>query len=210
MQRIDIMVDIETLSVGEDPQILQLCAKRFDLMSGETFQEVNLGCDITQTGGEASLDTLMWWFKTDISLFSELVQKGIDGGMSEKEMINLFVVWINLIKDRDSQNVFLWGNGVNFDNRIIQKKCEKYGLRYPIHYRNDMDMRTVLELAAIQEGVEDQVEYRKKQGFSGEMHNAADDVNNQIRDLCQAVKSLLQKEVTISLRGEQRIDNGKV
>lgn len=188
MSRIDVMVDLETLGVSDCPPVFQLNAKAFDVNTGKILDGINLLCDVTTTESEVGQDTLMWWFKTNIDLFTKLIKEGMETKWSEKDMFSEFVRWFNALGDK--KNTFLWGNGVNFDNRIIQKKCEQYGLEYPVFFRNDMDMRTVLEMAAMKTGYTDQVAYRAAIGFKGTKHNADDDVTNQIRDIVRAVKDL--------------------
>ena len=189
-KRIDVMADLETLGTNDCPPVFQLNAKAFDITTGTIIDEFNEVADVTTTESEVSQATLMWWFKTDINLFTELIDKGMKSGNSEKDLIEKFVNWFNAL-DADYKHRFLWGNGVNFDNRIIQKKCEQYNIKYPVFFRNDMDMRTILEVAAMKTGYSDQVAYRAAIEFKGTKHNADDDVTNQIRDLVRAYKDLM-------------------
>ena len=91
-----------------------------------------------------------------------------------------------------SKQVFLWGNGILFDNRIIKNKCKQFGFEYPIYYRNDMDVRTILEMAVFKEGLADQIAFRNTVEHIEPAHNAAIDVKNQIRDVCCAYRALMR------------------
>ena len=189
-KRIDVMIDFETLGTNDCPPVFQLSAKAFDITTGKIIASFNEVADVTTTTSEVSQDTLMWWFKTDFNLFTNLISEGMKSGNSEKDLIEKFVIWFNDL-NTDYKNKFLWGNGVNFDNRIMQKKCEQYNIKYPVFYRNDMDMRTIMEIVAMKMGYSDQVAYRAAVEFKGTKHNADDDVTNQIKDLVRAYKDLM-------------------
>lgn len=45
-----------------------------------------------------------------------------------------------------NKHLYLWGNGILFDNKIFKDKLDKYDLGdYPISYKNDRDLRTLIE-----------------------------------------------------------------
>ena len=190
MKQIDVMVDLETLGVKDCPPVFQLVAKAFDIKTGEILADFSETCDYRTTKSEIEEKTLAWWNDPErIELFRQLTNRGFESGLTEEELFKRFCIWFSSLGD--SRDVFLWGNGVNFDNRIIQKKCEQYGLVYPVFFRNDMDMRTIIEAAAMKLGYKDQIEYRAAIEFKGTKHNADDDVTNQIRDLVRAFGDLV-------------------
>ena len=191
MKQIDVMVDLETLGVKDCPPVFQLVAKAFDIKTGEILADFSETCDYRTTKSEIEEKTLAWWNDPErIELFRQLTNRGFESGLTEEELFKRFCIWFNSLGD--SRNVFLWGNGVNFDNRIIQKKCEQYGLKYPVFFRNDIDMRTIMRAAALKMGFNgDQIAYRASQGFEGTKHDANDDVMNQIRDVVRAMKDLM-------------------
>ena len=191
MKQIDVMVDLETLGVKDCPPVFQLVAKAFDIKTGEILADFSETCDYRTTKSEIEERTMSWWNDPErIELFRQLTNRGFESGLTEEELFKRFCIWFSSLGD--SRNVFLWGNGVNFDNRIIQKKCEQYGLKYPVFFRNDIDMRTIMRAAAIKMGFNgDQIAYRASQGFEGTKHDANDDVMNQIRDVVRAMKDLM-------------------
>ena len=106
-----------------------------------------------------------------------------------------FKNWIEkLQKDAgDSNNVFLWGNGILFDNKLIQNKMNQYGIKYPIFYRNDRDMRTIVELAALKTGLKTEKEFRERYRPNDlKLHDGFDDVKAQICVLSKAWNILLK------------------
>lgn len=174
--RIDIMTDIETLGTATDSTIFQISAIAFNIETGEHLSSFNRIADIekndilTVDGG-----TLKWWLNTNKELLTTLLNKGI--GSSEK-LLESFHEWlVNLGPDKE---LYLWGNGILFDNKMIQHQLENQILSYPIFYRNDRDMRTVVDLACNKLHVSEQ---DLKEQFNDESlteHDAFDDVKYQI------------------------------
>ena len=66
----------------------------------------------------------------------------------------------------------------------------QYGLEYPIFYRNDRDMRTIVELAAYKTGFPNSNSYQKSFPNYGTLHDAFDDVKHQIKVVCKAFSVL--------------------
>lgn len=187
--RIDIMTDIETLGRGDNTTVFQIAACAFDITTGKilnTFNQIaNIEKDknIPIDGG-----TLIWWLKTNKTLLTELLDKG---NVSQEDMFVNFKDWIEELSD-DEANVFLWGNGILFDNKLIQSKMKQYGIEYPIFYRNDRDMRTIVELAALKTGVKTEKEFRTiNRGKEYVEHDGLDDVKAQIDVLSKAWNILL-------------------
>src|SRR5690625_4007009 len=143
--RKDIMVDIETLGKKSSSTIFQIAAVSFDITSGEIYSSFNHIADI-EDNRILNVDgsTLKWWLNTDKALLNKLLNKG--EGSSEQLLID-FHDWLSS-QSEDERDTYLWGNGILFDNKMIQHQFELIGLDYPIFYRNDRDVRTVLELTS--------------------------------------------------------------
>lgn len=193
--RKDIMVDIETLGTGEGATIFQIAAMSFDITTGEVIDSINLIGDIEKYHS-LSVDgsTLKWWLNTNKELLTDLLNKGT---ITEYEMAQSFSNWLYKqgYPDEDMKEVYLWGNGILFDNAKLQKYLVEIGnLKYPIYYRNDRDVRTLLELASLKSGLtEDEI----KNSVTDEnevKHDAFDDIKYQIR--------LTHKSYEILVKGE--------
>lgn len=176
--RKDIMVDIETLGTGESSTIFQIAASSFSIETGEIYDSINLIGDI-ESYPYLSVDgsTLKWWLNTDKELLTNLLNSG---NLTEGEMISLFNRWVKS-QSHNIGHIYLWGNGILFDNAKLKKLSEDNVEKYPIYYRNDRDVRTLLELASMKSGMsEDSI----KDSVSVEnetKHDAIDDVTYQIR-----------------------------
>ena len=173
--RIDIMTDLETLGVQKDSTIFQISAAAFDIKTGIVIDTLNLNIDISKQPIKADGSTIKWWLDTNKELFEELINCE---GMSHTDALLQLQYWIR--KHKSQGEVYLWGNGILFDNNMIKTQMELLGMEYPIKFRNDRDMRTILELAAIKEGISehDLRDICKRDEL--EKHNALHDVLFQI------------------------------
>lgn len=190
MTRIDIMVDIETLGTEVDSTIIQIAGVAFDIEKGDSVAEFNSIADISKNNdNNITGDTLKWWLDTDAKLFNYLLTKGTG---SSKELLEEFYNWLKeLVTEYGQDNVYFWGNGILFDNKMIEYQLKSIGLDYPIHYKNDRDVRTLVDIAGRKVGISEKgVKERFNNDFL-QTHNALDDVIYQI-----SLVSTLYKELT--------------
>lgn len=181
MVRIDIMTDIETLGRDSDSTIIQISAIAFDIKTGVHIAQFNQIADITknETPVKVTIDTIQWWLKTDKDLFAKMLNSG--GDYSSEQVLRNFHSWIlNLQPLCDINSIYLWSKGILFDNKMIQYQMESLGLKYPIFYRNDRDLRTLIELTSIKLGISEKELIEKFSNGLVVTHNALDDVTLQI------------------------------
>lgn len=196
LKRFDIMVDLETLGISNNTVVFQISACSFDIVTGHIHEKFNEIMDIA-TADNALFDgsTLKWWLNTDKELLANLINKGKG---TERELFAKFANWINLIKQNNSTSneqaeVFLWGNGILFDNAKIKDKCAQYNIQYPIFYRNDRDVRTIVDLAAQKLGFDSPKPIFESLTYENMIkHNAFDDVLVQIKTVSICWNILLQ------------------
>lgn len=141
--RIDIVVDIETLGLSSVNPIIQIGAVAFDIDSGVIIDKFKMSAmvrkDVTING-----ETLKWWLEVNPTLLKSII---CEATATEDLMLLRFIDWISKFRvDVGFNNVFLWGNGILFDNKILKDKIESYGMAYPIWYRNDRDVRTIVDV----------------------------------------------------------------
>jgi len=181
-QRIDIMVDLETLGTTSDCTVFQIGAVAFDIWTGEIINTLDISSDITKDKDfRVDPETLMWWLKTDKELLFNILEN--NNSIDSYDMFDYFKWWTLSLKNSGLTNIYLWGNGILFDNKIIQDKMEQYKLDYPIHYRNDRDLRTVIDLTANKLGI---TEDELKEKFNDDnltKHNGLDDAKFQVKML---------------------------
>lgn len=175
MKGTHIMTDIETLGTKEGATIFQIAAAAFDMETGEIKNAIDLKLDISKVEDlVVDGDTLKWWLKTDKELLTKLLN---EGDLSEIEMLTQFNEWV----DGQEGSPKLWGNGILFDNLKIKHKLESLGLKYPIYYRHDRDVRTILALASSASGLSENAIRDSITREDERAHDALDDVRKQIR-----------------------------
>lgn len=174
-KRVDVMVDIETLGKQADSTIFQIAAIAFDIETGEHLAKFN---QIANIEDESFLrvdgSTLKWWLNTNKELLAELLNKG---NVTPDELLENFLKWLTFISD-DTKNLHLWGNGILFDNKMIQQQLGEDD--YPIYYKNDRDVRTIVDLAGKKLGISEKELKDKYLDESLVAHDAYDDVRYQI------------------------------
>lgn len=186
--RIDVMVDIETLGTNSDSTIIQISAIAFDILTGENLRIFNKIADIAKNSYlNVTGSTLKWWLNTNKELLTELVNSG-EG--SSEDLLYSFHEWLKGLSD-DTKDIYLWGNGILFDNKMIQTQFEDECLDYPIFYKNDRDVRTIVDLAGAKLGITEQELKDKLKDESLVEHNAFDDVKYQIKLVSECYKTLI-------------------
>lgn len=170
------MVDIETLGNKTESTIFQIAAVAFDIKTGKKIAKFNKIADIEQNfNNYITGSTLKWWLNTNKKLLSDLLNKGKG---SSGQLLEDFHSW--LTSPNLEGDIYLWGNGILFDNKMIQQQLEDEGLGYPIHYKNDRDVRTIVDLAATKLGISEKELKEKYKDQSLVEHDAYDDVKYQI------------------------------
>lgn len=185
--RIDIMTDIETLGTNSDSTIIQISAIAFDLNTGKHISEFNRIADITENKRmNVTGSTIVWWLNTNKELLTDLLNKG--EGTSE-HLLTSFNDW--LLELSLKGELHLWGNGILFDNKMIQHQLENIGLKYPIHYKNDRDVRTIVDLVSAKLGITEKELKAKFNDKTLVKHDAYDDVKFQINLVSWCYKQLI-------------------
>ena len=146
--RVDLMVDLETLGTEPGSTIFQIAAVEFDLLTGDIVDTIDLVADISVDKIDVEGGTLLFWMDANAERFRELLLRGKADGLSPTGALIQFDAWVRKrIEASGRENVFLWGNGIANDNLWLREAYRKAGLKWPIHFRNDRDVRTVRELS---------------------------------------------------------------
>jgi hypothetical protein len=187
-KRIDIMVDIETLGTGSNATIFQIAAMAFDINTGKVLSKFNKIADIGKNDTmNVDGSTIKWWLNTDKELLTNLLNQG-EG--SSEELLRCFAQWLGAEKF-DFGNLYLWGNGILFDNKMLQEQMNALdGCHYPVEYKNDRDVRTIVDLAAAKFGITEKELKERYQDDSLKEHDAYDDVIYQISLVTECYKVL--------------------
>lgn len=189
-KKINIMTDIETLGVQANSTIFQISASAFNIETGEIIDSFNKFADVSKSTLNADGSTLKWWTKTNPELFAQLLN---EGELSPEELVFEFHGWLTQFTEDKDNDVYLWGNGILFDNNMIRTQFENVGLKYPIFYRNDRDVRTIVDLCANKLGISENELKAKFDDESLTAHNAMDDVVFQVNLVSYCYNKLVPK-----------------
>lgn len=164
-QVINIVVDIETLSLQSDAAILSIAAvpfnphglvgnhpsfdKVFDVYpkGGEEtlspFYEVINATTCALAGMHIDMETCLWWSKQDESAKAELLARE---PMNIGAAMNAFHNYIESIKKAHDAEVIVWAQGSDFDFPILTNAYRKVmkDAKLPWHYRNKRDARSIV------------------------------------------------------------------
>jgi len=142
----ETMHDIETLATTPDAVVVSLGAVKFNLIDTDSYDTIQDDPDRVfyavlnrdeqvERGRLLCPKTQTWWDKQ-----SREARKVFDAPTrSVKEILLEFNAWVG-----DAE--LLWGNGNMFDNVIMRNLYIMYGIKFPIPYWGDMDMRTLVTL----------------------------------------------------------------
>lgn len=188
--RIDVMTDIETLGTGSNSTIIQIAAVAFNINTGEELSRFDLIADVSKNERPLGItpSTIEWWLTKHKNVFLDLMSSD---GVSSEEILRQFHAWLTGLAE-DHRDVYLWGNGILFDNKMIQHQMEDIGLEYPIFYKNDRDVRTLIDVASVKLGITEKELKDKYNDESLVAHNAYDDVLYQIRLTVGAYNSIFE------------------
>ena len=147
-QLINIVLDLETLSLQEDAAILQIgcCIPQFDrvkIPEGISHEfEVTVAYDIAvKSEFHKDSETMDWWEKQD-----PRVRKLVFSGQNNYEdALHQLVFWLDNLRLAGA-DIAIWGNGSDFDNRLLTYTLNCYGFKKCWDFRNNRDLRTLKAL----------------------------------------------------------------
>lgn len=178
-----LMVDCETLDVGECPVILSIGAVVFndsELVASFSAKISTASCELI--GCTTSEETKKWWEQQ-----SEEARSSAFGGTRE---IN--EVMLNLIRFYEGYECHeIWSRGSLADIRWINNILDKLEIDKPWKYYQEMCFRTLLKMAP------DLIP-----GFSGTPHNALDDAINQAKQLIYIKQHYIKQAQAIKEMGQ--------
>jgi len=157
---IDVMLDLETLGTSAGCVILSIGAIPFDL-SKKFYEKISVQDSLTR-GFHRSHDTVKWWDKQDPLAKEE----AFSGKFQAVTVLGAFSDYLRSFDDE----IFLWGNGADFDLPILAHYYDKLGMKRPWKPYNGRCYRTLKNL------------YRESvpaPPFSGMKHSAIEDAVHQ-------------------------------
>jgi len=178
---VHIAIDLETLSTSPAAVILSIGAVAVCETTGQTLQFYRECSVASQPARKQDASTLKWW-----STQSEAARKTYDFAHSDQaqsllETLNHLTLWIGQLGE--THEVFVWGNGSDFDIGILNHACKEISDFVPWNFRNVRDMRTLYDIT-------------KRFGMVievprvGTHHNALDDAQFQANIVIESLRQL--------------------
>jgi exodeoxyribonuclease VIII len=145
---INIALDLETLSTQENAAIIQIgcCIPEFDrqfLMPdiSPEFEVTIRYEDCLSSEFHKDPETMKWWEKQNPKTRNN-VFSGQDTYVDAMEQLKF---WLESVKILGAQ-IAIWGNGSDFDNRLLSYTADSLGYHNLWDFRNNRDLRTLKAL----------------------------------------------------------------
>jgi hypothetical protein len=158
-----VMLDLETLGVGQDACVLSIGAVRFNPVAGTIGDEFYM--PICDREGRIELSTVKWWSEQNPEIFKQALEHANDPMESPAVAVDAFSHFCNSYVELhgDPTDVddgtriyaarqraeFLWSNAPTFDESILRAVYARRSIngKFPIHFRGSRCFRTVVALA---------------------------------------------------------------
>ncbi|EBH5163888.1 3'-5' exoribonuclease [Salmonella enterica] len=168
-----LMVDLETMGNGPYAPVISIGAVFFDLKTRETGEDflVNISLESSMRyRARPDASTILWWMEQ-----GEDARKSLTNDTQE---LSTALSWLSdfIAKHANPKFVQVWGNGASFDCVILRNSYALAGHQAPWQWRNDRDVRTIVEL-----GKAIGFDPKRDMPFEGTRHNALDDAIHQAK-----------------------------
>jgi hypothetical protein len=167
---IQVMLDLETMSVRSNAAIASIGAVKFELGTGivdQFYRTVDLRT-CKAVGLHVDPETIAWWNQQN----KEARQALLKDNVSLVQALEDFTTWFG------RSSLPTWGNGAGFDNVIMENAYASCNMKRPWRPWEDRCYRTIKNII--------QVPADERQGV---YHNALDDALHQTRHLLKILGS---------------------
>ena len=167
---IDIMIDIETLSLTNDATILSIGACEFD---DETIGATLYFELCPDQGRHIDPGAALWWAQQSAAFNDGLVKYQL------KPVLQNLALFLDPQIDPDTNPALIssqfkgrvWANSPSFDCNIIRSAYDQYGMECPWRFYQEFDVRTIKYF----------LDKHDRPEFVGRKHNALDDAIHQAK-----------------------------
>jgi exodeoxyribonuclease VIII len=169
-KQIQIMNDLETMSVRSNAAICSIGAVKFTLQDGivDTFYKTIDARTCKEVGLHFDKNTIKWWSEQNTEALKELTRNC----SPLQDVLESYTEWYG------NKSLPTWGNGAAFDNVVIENAYFAIDRVRPWKYWHDRCYRTVKELIVVEPDPRD-----------GIYHNALDDAVFQTKHLLKILRS---------------------
>lgn len=179
--RAQVAIDLETLSTSPAAVMLSIGAVAVCESTGTRLQFYAATSVDSQPGRKTDASTLIWWDKQ-----STEARKALDYAHSEdcpplSQSLDQLTDWLG--KLGETHDVYVWGNGADFDIGILNHAYKEISNFVPWDFRKVRDMRTLYDLT-LRFGLTISVPR------VGTHHNALDDAQFQADVVMESLRQL--------------------
>lgn len=147
VEKLECMVDLETLGNGNEAVILSIGACKFypsaqgvDIHTTHRFEVFVKPQSCVEIGLKPDISTIMWWMEPERGEARDLMVAKQAGAVPIHQALAMFHAWLGA-------DMPVWGNGATFDNVILRNAYKLAGIDCPWSFWNDRCYRTVKSLA---------------------------------------------------------------
>ncbi len=139
MEKLNVMLDIETLGTGVNCVVLSVAAIQFD-NKGKLYNKYNVSLNIDQQqrlGRNVDSSTIEWWLKQKPEIFRAQLQNPIELGVALTELAKI------------TKGHYIWSNGASFDIPIVASLYRQLGIDIPWNFWDERCARTIMACLAV-------------------------------------------------------------
>ena len=172
----EIMIDIECMATSANAAITSIGAVVFDPKTGETGAEFEAVVNLNSSayyGGDIDSSTVVWWLQQ--SEEARAIYAKDTPKLPLKEALSKFNEW--LAEQGEPDDLYLWGNGKEFDNVIVRNAFKACRIQPNFKHWNDCDVRTIVKMGRDILDIDPKSTLERE----GVHHSALDDAKFQAR-----------------------------
>lgn len=171
----EIMLDIECMGKSSKAPITSLGAVVFNPSTGELGNEFEVVVNLNSSAyyGEMDAPTVVWWLQQSDearAIYAKDTPKS-----TLKDALTQFNEWLSA--QGDPNDLYLWGNGKEFDNAIVLNAFNACRIKPNFNNFNDTDVRTIVKMGRDILNIDPKTTLERE----GTHHSALDDAKFQAR-----------------------------
>lgn len=181
--RCQVSIDLETLGTSADSKILSIGVHAVCAETGQVARFYS-GCSIaSQPNRTASASTMAWWEGQSAEARKALDYARTPECSTLQEALSDLSRWLG--KLGETHNVYVWGNGSDFDIAMLNHAYKQISDFVPWNFRNSRDMRTLYDIT-LRFGMDIKTATKRV----GTHHNALDDAQFQADVIMESLRQI--------------------
>ena len=185
----NIMIDLETLSTNSNAAILTIAAVVFSQdeqgIANQFYTGISMADQDTDPTEYGHIDpsTVRWWMKESDDARAAIINMT---SVKSESLINaLFDLGCFMQRHGADDDTKVWSKGTSFDLPILRNAYTRCRIDIPWEYRNERDVRTMIDLGQALVGF-DANDMRR----TGLHHDALSDARHQAKQVIAIYKAL--------------------